>query len=85
MTVTLRYWASARAAAGLDEERFTGVATLADLRAAATAAHPGSGLDRVLGACSFLIDEQPAGTRDPAAVVLPDGAVVEALPPFAGG
>jgi sulfur-carrier protein len=83
--VRLRYWAAARSAAGVAEEDFDAVATLADLRVAAAARHPGTGLDRVLGVCSFLVDERPAGTRDPAAVSLADVTVVEALPPFAGG
>lgn len=83
--VTVRYWAAARAAAGVAEEVHAGVATLADLLDACRDAHPGGELARVLSACSFLVDEHPVGTRDHAAVALADGAVVEVLPPFAGG
>jgi molybdopterin converting factor small subunit len=83
--VVLRYWAGARAAAGVAEESFDDVASLADLLSAASARHADGTLPRVLAACSFLVDEDPAGTRDPATVSLPEGAVVEALPPFAGG
>ena len=84
-TVTVRYWAAARAAAGVAEEQHTDVATLADLLSACRARHPGAALDRVLAACSFLVDEHPVGTRAHADVLLPEQAVVEVLPPFAGG
>jgi molybdopterin converting factor small subunit len=83
--VTLRYWASARAAAGVAEEGYDDVGSLADLLAAARVRHGAGDLPRVLTACSFLVDEHPVGTRDHAEVALPEGAVVEALPPFAGG
>ncbi len=86
--VRLRYWAAAKAAAGTAEEPFEApaVATLADLVAAAVAAHPDDGtLARVLARCSYLVDGDPVGTRRHASVPLRVGAVVEALPPFAGG
>jgi molybdopterin converting factor small subunit len=84
--VTLRYWAAARQAAGVAEETYAGVASLAELLAAAGAAHPDDGrLALVLRRCSYLVDEQPVGTRAHETVALTDGAVVEALPPFAGG
>ncbi|RJK97718.1 MoaD/ThiS family protein [Vallicoccus soli] len=78
----VRYWAAARAAAGTAEERLPG-ATVGEVLAAARAAHGGDGgeLARVLARCSVLVD----GVRsDPAAPVGP-GAVLEVLPPFAGG
>jgi molybdopterin converting factor small subunit len=81
--VTVRYWASARAAAGVAEERYP-AATLADLLAAVRAAGRPR-LDTVLAVASLVVDEQPVGSRDPAAVRLSDGATVEVLPPFAGG
>jgi addiction module HigA family antidote len=34
---------------------------------------------------SFLVDGQPVGVRAPDQVILADGAIVEVLPPFAGG
>jgi len=80
---TLRYWAAARAAAGVESEPYA-AATLAEALAAAVDRH-GPGLARVLSVCSFLIDADPVGTRDHATVALPDGATIEALPPFAGG
>jgi sulfur-carrier protein len=42
----------------------------------------GERLERVLTACSFLVDGTT--TRDRALVLSP-GAVVDVLPPFAGG
>jgi molybdopterin converting factor small subunit len=84
--VTLRYWAAAKQAAGVGEEKIDAVATLEELLAAAVRLHPDDGaFARVLGMCSFLVDGDPVGKRPHASVVLPDGAVVEALPPFAGG
>jgi molybdopterin converting factor small subunit len=80
---TIRYWAAARAAAGVESEPFA-AATLAEALAAAAARH-GPELARVLTACSFLIDSDPVGKREHASVALRDGVVIEALPPFAGG
>jgi molybdopterin converting factor small subunit len=42
----------------------------------------GARLERVLTACSFLVDGTQ--TRD-RSLPLPSGAVVDVLPPFAGG
>ncbi|WP_428934896.1 MoaD/ThiS family protein [Streptomyces sp. ACT015] len=81
--VTVRYWAAAKAAAGVAEEPFDAV-TLADALAAVRARHPGE-LTRVLRRCSFLIDGDPVGTRGHETVPLADGGTVEVLPPFAGG
>lgn len=85
----VRYWAAAREAAGTDSEPFT-AATLADLLAGAVdarggAAAGGAALAHVLARSSFLVDGDPVGTREHAAVRFDDGAVVEVLPPFAGG
>jgi molybdopterin converting factor small subunit len=79
-TVTVRYFAGARAAVGMDTETRE-AATLADLVGQIVAAH-GERLERVLTACSFLVDG--TSTRDRALVLAP-GAVVDVLPPFAGG
>ncbi|MCZ2823164.1 MULTISPECIES: MoaD/ThiS family protein [unclassified Modestobacter] len=79
-TVTVRYFAGARAAVGVDTEtRQAG--TLAELVGQLTDAH-GERLERVLTACSFLVDG--TSTRDRALVLTP-GTVVDVLPPFAGG
>lgn len=80
---TIRYWAAAKAAAGIELE-FYRATTLAEALDAARAAH-GPELARVLSVCSYLIDGDPVGLRDHATVELPEGATVEVLPPFAGG
>jgi molybdopterin converting factor small subunit len=78
--VTVRYFAGARAAAGVETETCE-AATLEQLLAQVAEAH-GERLGRVLAACSFLVDG--ASTRDRGARLSP-GAVVDVLPPFAGG
>ncbi|MGY1724850.1 MoaD/ThiS family protein [Blastococcus sp. SYSU DS0533] len=79
-TVTVRYFAGARAAAGVDTE-VCEAGTLDELVVRVTGAH-GERLERVLAACSFLVDgAQPRDRSAP----LPAGAVVDVLPPFAGG
>lgn len=94
-TVTLRYWAAAKEAAGVAEEKVEAL-TLADAvaagRAAVARAAPNTGradraerFDLVLARSSFLINGDPAGTRPPESVLLPNDAVIEVLPPFAGG
>ena len=86
-TVTVRYWASARAAAGVpaDDLPVDGPVSLAQLRDRAIALHPDTRLDAVLGVCSVLVGDRPVGTQDPAAVTVQPGETVEFLPPFAGG
>jgi molybdopterin synthase sulfur carrier subunit len=85
-TATLRYWAAAREAAGRSEER-THAATLGAALATAVTERGADGerLARVLRRCSFLVDGRQVGRRDPDSVALVPGAVVEILPPFAGG
>ena len=85
--ITVRYWASARAAAGVatDDLPVTGSLTLTDVVRRASALHPGTRLPGVLEACSVLVGDQPVKSRDPAAVVVRPGQIVEFLPPFAGG
>ena len=79
-TVTVRYFAGARAAAGVDTER-RAARSLDELVGQIVDAH-GERLGRVLTACSFLVDGTT--TRD-RSLMLADGAVVDVLPPFAGG
>lgn len=79
-TVTVRYFAGARAAAGVETEA-RDAGSLDELVGQIVADH-GERLERVLTACSFLVDG--AQPRDRAAP-LPAGAVVDVLPPFAGG
>jgi molybdopterin converting factor small subunit len=83
--VHVRYWAAAKAAAGLAEEVVAG-RTVADVLAAAGELHRDEPrFDEVLSVCSFLLDERPVGARDRATVEVADGAVLDVLPPFAGG
>jgi molybdopterin converting factor small subunit len=87
-TVTMRYWAAAKDAAGVAEQRVT-ADTLAEALASAVAAAAGTGdsavLQTVLARCSFLVDGNPVGRRSPESVQLSAENVVEVLPPFAGG
>jgi sulfur-carrier protein len=83
--VTVRYWAAAKQAAGVAEDVLT-AGTLAEMLAAVLARHPAApGLEGVLARSSFLIDGEQAAGRPPESVILREGAVVEVLPPFAGG
>jgi molybdopterin converting factor small subunit len=86
-SITVRYWAGAKHAAGTDRDELeTDTAlTLAEVRGRAVALHPGTRLGEVLGACSALVGEQPVGKADPASVEVRPGETVEFLPPFAGG
>jgi molybdopterin synthase sulfur carrier subunit len=83
--VTVRYWAAAKEAAGAAEE-VVEARTLADALAAVSAsrAHEEGRFARVLARSSFLIDGTHA-SAEAMHSVLPDEAVVEVLPPFAGG
>ncbi len=83
-TVTLRYWAAAKDAAGVAEQTVT-AETLALALAAAGESDATARLRPVLERSSFLIDGQPVGRRAAESVQLSDGAVIEVLPPFAGG
>ena len=86
--VTVRYWASARAAAGVPEEIITllGPVMLDRLLAAILERHADApGLGKVLHVCSVLVDGAQVRTQDPTTVEVRDGAGVEFLPPFAGG
>ncbi|MBO0832060.1 MAG: MoaD/ThiS family protein [Actinobacteria bacterium] len=83
-TVTMRYWAAAKDAAGVHEQRVT-ADTLAEALAAACGPGDRSALRAVLARSSFLIDATPVGRRAAESVELRDGNVIEVLPPFAGG
>ena len=81
----MRYYASARAAAGVTEERLDLASlaepTLAALLSSLVSGH-GESLARVLAAASYLVDGVVWHDR---AATLPDGATIDVLPPFAGG
>jgi molybdopterin converting factor small subunit len=80
VSVTVRYFAGARAASGVDTET-RDARTLNELVGQIVDEH-GEKLERVLTACSFLVDGTTTRNR---ALVLAPGAVVDVLPPFAGG
>ena len=86
-TVTVRYWAGARAAAGTAEDSFDveGDLTLAEVVARVLELHPGDRMSRTVAVCSVLLGDRPVRSQDPASVVVTPGSVVELLPPFAGG
>src|SRR3954462_12032857 len=87
-TVTVRYWAAARAAAGVESDTLPASPglTLADVLATVRSLHADQPrLGEVVAVCSILVGDRPVGTSDPGAVVLQPGDTVELLPPFAGG
>jgi molybdopterin synthase sulfur carrier subunit len=75
--VTVRFWAGARRAAGHPEE-LSSARTLNELRIDLVARPE---LSTVVAASSFLVDGRTRSPED----TIPDGAVVDVLPPFAGG
>lgn len=79
--VTVRYFAAAAEAAGVEEERLElpAEATVGALRDE-LASRYGAAMQKVLASGSFLVDGRVR--RDPAT---PLGASVDILPPFAGG
>lgn len=83
LTIVVRYFAAARAAAGTEEEKvqLTEGALVADAVAELRRLHP-DGLPRVLDAVSYLLDG--VAVRD-LSRPLTDGAELDVLPPFAGG
>lgn len=78
-TVTVRYFAAAAEAAGRDEERIEGPATVGDLRTLLIERY-GEAMAKVLASGSFLVDG--IVRRDDARSL---GERVDVLPPFAGG
>jgi sulfur-carrier protein len=83
-TVTMRYWAAAKDAAGVAEQRLT-ADTLAAALAQAAETQGAGRLGAVLDRSSVLIDGDPGGRRAADSILLRDGSVIEVLPPFAGG
>ncbi len=77
-TVTVRYWAGAREAAGTATETHPGD-TVGAVLDAAVAAHPA--LERVVAVSTFLLD----GRASDRGAAVSDGVTLEVLPPFAGG
>lgn len=86
-SIRVRYWASARAAAGVESDSLpvAGPLTLTEVRREALARHPGTRLGDVLAVCSVLVGDRPVTAEDPGTVLVAPGSTVEFLPPFAGG
>jgi sulfur-carrier protein len=82
VSLTVRYFAGARAAAGTTEETLAATAySLSDLIDELAARH-GPQLAKVLAAASFLVDGVTCRDRE---ATVPADATVDVLPPFAGG
>ena len=81
-TITVRYFAAARAAAGSESEQLTvrSGATVAEL--VDTLGGRSQELARVLGRCSFLCDGMAVRNKTQP---LRAGNTIDVLPPFAGG
>lgn len=77
--ITVRYFAAAAEAAGLEEEPWA-AETLAQLRGDLTEKY-GEAMARVMRAGSFLVDGIVRKDDGP----LKSGITVDVLPPFAGG
>ena len=77
--ITVRYFAAAAEAAGVDSEPLA-AGTADAVRASMVAAH-GPALAHVLERSSLLAD----GVRVDGATPVVDGATLDVLPPFAGG
>ncbi len=85
VSVVVRYFAAARAAAGAELESVTvrPGATLADL--VDGLARRGPRLSSVLSRCSFLCDGVAVGSDAASVRALKIGQTIDVLPPFAGG
>jgi molybdopterin synthase sulfur carrier subunit len=83
--VTIRYWAAAKEAAGTAEESVDAMTLRDALDAVIARRRPDTRLATVIARSSFLVNADPAGRAAPESIVLDEGAVIEVLPPFAGG
>jgi sulfur-carrier protein len=83
--VTIRYWAAAKDAAGTPEETVHAVTLRDALNTAVASRKPDTRLAAVITRSSFLVNANPVGRAAKESIVLDEGAVIEVLPPFAGG
>lgn len=83
--VTIRYWAAAKEAAGVAEESLEAVTLRDALNTAVVKRKPDRRLEAVIARSSFLVNADPVGRAARESIVLDEGAVIEVLPPFAGG
>jgi molybdopterin converting factor small subunit len=87
-TALVRYWAAARAAAGVESDTVevgSGTTLAAVLRQVTQLRADRPRLPDVIGVCSVLVGDRPVGAADPDDVPVRPGDTVELLPPFAGG
>jgi molybdopterin synthase sulfur carrier subunit len=86
-TISVHYWASARAAAGVDTDvlEVDAPVTVSEVVRRVLALHDATKLEPVLEVCSVLIGDRPLGTQARDEVTVAPGESVEFLPPFAGG
>ena len=83
--VRIRYWAAAKEAAGMPEESVDAVTLRDALDAVVASRRPDTRLATVIARSSFLVNADPVGRMAKESIVLDEGAVIEVLPPFAGG
>ena len=83
VSVSLHYWAGARAAAGVAEEVIE-ARSVAEALELACSARSNPRFDRVIRASSVLVDGRAAHEED-LKRQLRESVQVEVLPPFAGG
>jgi sulfur-carrier protein len=83
--VTIRYWAAAKEAAGVAEESVEAMTLRDALNTAVASRKPDRRLEAVIARSSFLVNADPVGRAARESIVLDEGAVIEVLPPFAGG
>jgi molybdopterin converting factor small subunit len=81
--VTVRYWAGLKAAAGTAQDEVA--AGTLDAALAAVRDRHDARFATVLAVCSLVVDGDPVGGRDHAALRLGPASLVDCLPPFAGG
>lgn len=87
-TVVVRYWAAARAAAGVETDTVEvgdGTTLAALLRTVVSLRADRPKLPDVIAVCSVLVGDRPVGAADPDDVPVRPGDTIELLPPFAGG
>jgi molybdopterin synthase sulfur carrier subunit len=82
--VQVRYWAAAKEAAGIEAE-FIDADSLADVLAAVLTCRSDGRFAAVLARSSVLVDGTRVSRQAAATTILRDQAVIEVLPPFAGG
>jgi molybdopterin synthase sulfur carrier subunit len=83
VSVSLHYWAGARAAAGVVEEQID-AQSVAEALQLASLARSDPRFDKVIKASSVLIDGRAAHQQDLERQLV-EAVQVEVLPPFAGG